>query len=89
MVVSFDIYEVISVIELITLIPFGIFIFLHRNETHARVVRLVCSSLLLIFNLVQIPMEIQMGKSYVMTMVLVVMWFIYALTTTFSLGKDS
>lgn len=89
MVVSFDIYEVLNVIELLALIPFGVFIFLHREETHARVVRLVSASILLILNLVEIPMQIQMGESYVMSIVLVIMWFINALTATFSLGRDS
>lgn len=89
MVVSFDIYAVLNVVELIVVLIFGVFIFWKRNETLGRVIRLITSSILLIINVFQIPMEIQMDKSYGLTIFLIILWFIDALSATYDLGKDN
>ena len=88
MVVSFDIYAVLDFVELIVCIVYLPFIFFRRNETWNSVLRLSLASALLFINLFQIPMEIQMDKSYVMSIVLVSLWFINALTLSFKLGRD-
>ena len=89
MVVSFDIYAVLNVVELIVVLIFGVFIFYKRNETLGRVMRLITSSILLIINVFQIPMEIQLDKSYGLTIFLIILWFIDALSETYYLGKDN
>ena len=89
MVVSFNIYEVLSVVKLIACIFFMIFIFVRRNETWNKVVRLSLVSGMFLINLFQIPMEIQMDKPYVMSFVLVILWFINAVIMALELGKDN
>ena len=89
MVVSFNIYEVLSVINLIVCLVYFPFIFFRRNETWNRVLRLSLMSVSMLINLFQIPMEVQMGKSYVLSIVIVILWFSNALMTTFDLGKNS
>ena len=89
MVVSFDIYEVLDVVELIVVLIFGVFIFFKRQETFNKVIRLITTSILLIINVFQLPMEIQMDKSYGMTIFLIIMWFINALMVTYDLGSDN
>ena len=89
MVVSFDIYAVLNVVELIVVLIFGVFIFYKRNETLGRVMRLITSSILLIINVFQITMEIQLDKSYGLTIFLIILWFIDALSATYYLGKDN
>ena len=89
MVVSFDIYAVLNVVELIVVLIFGVFIFYKKNETLGRVMRLITSSILLIINVFQIPMEIQLDKSYGLTIFLIILWFIDALSATYYLGKDN
>lgn len=89
MVVFFDIYAVLNVVELIVLLIFGVFIFFKRQETFNKVIRLITTSILLIINVFQLPMEIQMDKSYGLTIFLIIMWFIYALMVTYDLGSDN
>lgn len=89
MVVSFDIYAVLNVVELIVLLIFGVFIFFKRQETFNKVIRLITTSILLIINVFQLPMEIQMDKSYGLTIFLIIMWFINALMVTYDLGSDN
>lgn len=88
-VVSFDIYAVLNVVELIVLLIFGVFIFFKRQETFNKVIRLITTSILLIINVFQLPMEIQMDKSYGLTIFLIIMWFINALMVTYDLGSDN
>lgn len=89
MVVSFDIYAVLNVVELIVVLIFGVFIFFKRQETFNKVIRLITTSILLIINVFQLPMEIQMDKSYGLTIFLIIMWFINALMVTYDLGSDN
>lgn len=89
MVVSFDIYEVLNVVELIVVLIFGVFIFFKRKETFNKVIRLITTSTLLIINVFQLPMEIQMDKSYGMTIFLIIMWFVNALMVTYDLGSEN
>lgn len=89
MVVFFDIYAVLNVVELIVLLIFGVFIFFKRQETFNKVIRLITTSILLIINVFQLPMEIQMDKSYGLTIFLIIMWFIIALMVTYDLGSDN
>ena len=89
MVVSFDIYEVLNVVELIVVLIFGVFIFYKRKETFNKVIRLITTSILLIINVFQLPMEIQMDKSYGLTIFLIIIWFVNALMVTFDLGSDN
>ena len=89
MVVSFDIYAVLNVVELIVVLIFGVFIFFKRQETFNKVIRLITTSILLIINVFQLPMEIQMDKSYGLTIFLIIIWFINALMVTYDLGSDN
>ena len=89
MVVSFDIYELLKIIELIVCIVYLPFIFFRRSETWNKILRLCFTSALLIINLFQISMEVQLDKSYGSSILLVILWFINALMLTFELGRDS
>ena len=76
MMVSFDIYAVLNVIELIVVLVFGVFIFVKREETYNKVIRLICVCILFLINVFQLPMEIQMEKSYALTIFLIILWFV-------------
>ena len=89
MVVSFDIYAVLNVVELIVVLIFGVFIFFKRQETFNKVIRLITSSILLIINVFQLPMEIQLEKSYDFTIFLIIMWLLNALIVAYDLGNDN
>lgn len=89
MVVSIDVYAVLNVIQLIVVLIFGVFIFVKRDETLGKTMRLITSAILLIINVFQIPMQIQIGESYTLTIILIFLWFVYALFAAYGLGKDS
>ena len=89
MVVSIDVYAVLNVIELIVVLIFGVFIFVKRDETLGKTMRLITSPILLIINVFQIPMQIQIGESYTLTIILIFWWFVDALFAAYGLGKDS
>ena len=89
MVVSIDVYAVLNVIELIVALIFGVFIFVKRDETLGKTMRLITSAILLIINVFQIPMQIQIGESYTLTIILIFLWFVDALFAAYGLGKDS
>lgn len=89
MVVSFDIYAVLNVVELIVVLIFGVFIFFKRQEIFNKVIRLITTSILLIINVFQLPMEIQLEKSYGLTIFLIIMWFLNALMVAYDLGNDN
>lgn len=89
MVVSIDVYAVLNVIELIVVLIFGVFIFVKRDETLGKTMRLITSAILLIINVFQIPMQIQIGESYTLTIILIFLWFVDALFAAYDLGKDS
>ena len=89
MVVSIDVYAVLNVVELIVVLIFVVFIFVKRDETLGRTMQLITSAILLIINVFQIPMQIQIGESYTLTIFLIFLWFVDALYDAYSLGKDS
>ena len=89
MVVSIDVYAVLNVIKLIVVLIFGVFIFVKRDETLGKTMRLITSAILLIINVFQIPMQIQIGESYTLNIILIFLWFVYALFAAYGLGKDS
>ena len=89
MVVSIDVYAVLNVIGLIVVLIFGVFIFVKRDETLGKTMRLITSAILLIINVFQIPMQIQIGESYTLTIILIFLWFVDALFAAYGLGKDS
>ena len=89
MVESIDVYAVLNVIELIVVLIFGVFIFVKRDETLGKTMRLITSAILLIINVFQIPMQIQIGESYTLTIILIFLWFVDALFAAYGLGKDS
>lgn len=89
MVVSFDIYELSNIIEIIVCIVYLTFIFFRRSKTWNKILWLCFTSALLLINLFQISMQVQLDKSYGFSIFLVILWFINALMLTFELGRDS
>lgn len=89
MLVNFDTYDVLDVLAKIITIPFFILAPFKRNETYSKIIRLICTSALLIINLIQIPMQIHMEKPYTQNIILVILWFISSLCTAFSFREDS
>ena len=88
MVVSFDIYELLNIIEVIVSLVYLFFIFFRRSETWNKVLRLCFASALMLINLFQISMEVQLGKSYGFTIFLVILCFISGLMRTLGLSRD-
>ena len=90
MVVSFDIHLVLGVIELICCLVLLVLTFVFNKKTWSRVTRLILTSILVFINVAQLPMEVLIGKSYGLTIASIVIWFLLAIYTTFSivLGDD-
>ena len=88
MVVSFNIYEVMSVVELIAGIVFLILFCVNRDKTWNKVIRLSLVSGIFFINLFRIPMEIQMNKSYAASFVIVILCFFNAVIISWNLGND-
>lgn len=81
--------EFLNVIKLSVILIFGVLIFVKRNETPGRHMHLIASFILLVINVFQIPMQVQIGKSYTRTIILVFLWFVDALFAAYDLGKNS
>lgn len=89
-VLSFDIdIHVLYALELIVVSIFIVFTFYNRQETFNKIMRLIMVSILFIINVILLPMEIQLEKSYGLTIFLIIIWFINALLITYDLGKDN
>ncbi len=88
MVVSFDIYEVLSVVVLILCIAYLVFIFVGREEIYSKVIRLICAFALVVINTFKIPMDISMGNSYRNAIFMVILWLVNVVIVSIRLGDD-
>ena len=89
MVISI-IYVVLIVIQTISLFVFGVFLFTtNRNKTLSNIIQLICSIILFIINVFQIPMQIQLGKSTNMSFLIIFIFFADSLIIAYDLGKNS
>ena len=88
MLVSFDIYVLLEVIEIIICMVYLLFTFYRRNETWNKKLRLGLVSTMLLINLFQIPMEVKKDKSCIISIGLVILWFYNALAIVFQLGEN-
>lgn len=83
-----DVYAVLSVIDLIACLIFGVFIFWKSDETLGRIMRLITSVIELIIHVFQVLIQIQIGNSYIITIFLIFGWFVSALSEADDLRKD-
>ena len=90
MMVSFDIYAVLNDIELIVSLVLGVFIFVKREETYDKIMRLICVCICILFiiNVFQLTLEIQMEKSYALTIYMIIICFVEIASIAFQLGKN-
>ena len=89
MVVSFDAFVFLTIIQIIVCIVYFPFISFRRSETWNKILQLCLSSTLLLTSLFRIPMEVQFNKSYDLSIFSVIGWFIIALFLAFYLGRSS
>ena len=82
-------YDVLNVMELIVLGIFAVFAFLKRDGKNAAIMRIFTISGLFLINLIELPMEINIGKSYGMTIFLIGLWGIDLALNTYKLGKNN
>lgn len=71
MVVTIDTYTVLNVTILILSIVYLIFLFVGKYEIYSKVIRLICAFALVVINAFKIPMDISMGKSYAIFMIII------------------
>lgn len=88
MVVTIDLGLVLSVVELIACIAYLVFLFVGKEETYSKVIRTATASAIVVINAFQIPMDIQMEKSYVLSIAMVIIWLINVVISAVSLGND-
>ena len=88
MVVSFDIYAVINVVELILCVAYLVFIFVGREETYSKVIRLISACSIIVINTCQIPMQIALEKSYGSSIFMIILWLLNVVMVSVSLGSD-
>ncbi|MBQ3415749.1 MAG: hypothetical protein IJH39_10545 [Clostridia bacterium] len=88
MVVSIDIYAVLNVVELILCIAYMVFLFVGKEETYSKVIRLISAFSIVVINAFQMPMEIQMDKSYGWSIFMIILWLVNVVSSSWSLGED-
>lgn len=87
MIELLSIYKILSIIELVIVLVFGVLMFVKQGKTN-KVIMLINVCILFLINVFQLPMEIQMKKSYVSTIVLIIIWFVSIAYITFKLIKS-
>lgn len=88
MVISI-IYVVLIVIQTISLFVFGVLLFAtDRNNILSNIIQLICSIILVINNVFQIPLLIQMGMSYIICFIMIFLFLANALFIAYYLGKN-
>ena len=70
---------VLSIIQLIVVLFVLVLIFWHRNEKRNKLLRLILLSILFFISLFELPLLILNGKPYIITIFLVVIWYINGL----------
>jgi hypothetical protein len=88
MVVSLDIYELLSVLGLILCIAYLVFLFVGREKIYIKVIRLICAFALVVIYTFKIPMDISMGNSYGNTIFTVILWLVNVVFSSMKLGDD-
>ena len=89
MVISI-IYVVLIVIQTISLFVFGVLLFAtDRNNILSDIIQLICSIILVIINVFEIPILIQMGMSYIICFIMIFLFLANALFIAYYLGKNS
>ena len=91
MKVSFDIYQVLNAIEIFfAMLYFFVIIFylLRKNVQLLGKGMLFCSSILLLTNVFQLPIEIQMEKPYTFSIITIIFWLLLVEYWAYSLGKS-
>lgn len=81
-------YIALNIIELITVFGFGVFLFIHKEKTYPKVIQLICAFILFFCNIIQLPMEIIMRKSYNMTIFVIILWLVNIVLIGFGLIKN-
>ena len=88
MVISI-IYVVLIVIQTISLFVFGVLLFAtDRNNILSNIIQLICSIILVIINVFEIPILIQMGMSYIICFIMIFLFLANALFIAYYLGKN-
>lgn len=78
---------VLSIIQLIVVLFVLVLIFWHRNEKRNKLLRLILLSILFFISLFELPLLILNGKPYIITIFLVVIWYINGLLTVNELNN--
>ena len=92
MVVSINILTIVQVVEMIALCVFFIFLFAKKDELSGHVVRLLTSAVLSITNILEIPMLVQEDKSYILSLLLAIIWILdvimYSIKAGIKIGEE-
>lgn len=82
-----DILTVLQGVEMIALVVFIVFLFIKNDELSGHVVRVVSSSVLSIANILAIPLLIQADKSYILNVVVAIIWLFNVIAWSIKIGK--
>ena len=88
MVVQLDVYALLSVLVLILCVAYLVFLFVGREETYSKVIRLISAFALVIIHTFKIPMEISMDKSYASSIFMIILWLINVVIVSIQLRDD-
>lgn len=88
MVVSIDIYSVLNVAILLLAIAYLVFLFIKREETFSKVIRLICAFALVVLEAFKMPMDIAMDKSCANAIFMIILWLVNAVISSVQLGQD-
>ena len=88
MVVSIDIYSVLTWAILLLCIANLVFLFIKRDETFSIVIRLICSIAIIEIEAFKMPMDIAMNESCANAILMITIWLVNVVFTSLQLGQD-
>lgn len=81
-------YFVLQVTYAIVLVVCAILLFIMRKASSRRMILMAMASILHFITLIEIPVQIQLGKPYGVSIVVVIAWFFCAMLVMYKLGTN-
>ena len=88
MVVSIDIYLVLTVASPLLAIAYSVFHFYQKRKTFSIVIRLICAFAIVVIEAFKMPIYIAMDKSCANAIFIIIIWLAAAVISSFQLGQN-
>ena len=88
MVVQLNVYELLNLLLVISVVAYILFIFVGSTYIYSIVIRIICAIIFVMINTFKIPMEISMGNSYRASILMIIIGLLVVVITSVELGKE-